>query len=106
MTTHAQNAALCLIGGWMKKQFSWVDNCGGAHKGFFWIGEQGEVLRKQPDIRNDLNLLNRIERRLTPQQHKEFRAKLNNFPVTERDYVSASGPWRAEAILTALKLWK
>ncbi len=106
MTTHAQNAALCLIGGWVKKQFSWVDNCGLPHKGFFWLSDQGEILRHVPDICHDLNLINRIERRITAQQHQDFRRYLNNFPLSDRDYVSAMAEDRAEAVLKALKLWK
>jgi hypothetical protein len=106
MRTHEINAALCLLGGWVKKKYEWVDNCGVPHKAYFWIGDEGEVLPKQPDIRNDLNLINRIERKLTEKQHREFRGILNNSPLSDRDYVSASGPNRAEAILKAVNLWK
>jgi len=105
MTHKQQNTALALLGGWKRKLLGWIDNCGVEHTAFFWIGEEGEVLRKQPDIRNDLNLLNRIERKLTTAQHNRFMGLLHLY-TSNRDYISAEGPSRTEAILKAVSLWK
>ena len=107
MKPRSQNIALAKLAGFTREK---LDGTGDNHKGaawtgFYWVGDKGEITQKLPDIRNDLNLLNRIERRMTEQQHKAYRMKLW-VSRSDRDFLSASGPDRAENILSALKLWK
>jgi len=71
----------------------------------------GSYYQYEPNT-NSLDVLHEMEKKLTDEQHKEFRRILRylvtDVPHTdaERAAYSASAPQRREALLRTLNLWK
>ncbi len=107
MKIRAQNIALAKLAGFTREE---LDGRGSNHKsaawtGWYWVSDHDEITPQCPDVRNDLNLINRIERKMTESQHKSYRMRLW-VARSDRDFISASGHDRAENILRTLNLWK
>jgi hypothetical protein len=86
----------------------WIPPVGHPDRSKFFFGEAV----CPPNYTKDLNAVNSVEKKLTPEQHAAFRehlVKIVNLSElslqSTRDYVSAPAAQRVEALLKALNLY-
>ncbi len=121
MTHEEQRIALAEWAGWVEV-YAPVDWMPGELTGIYTFPHPTDpektkyyISRKPvPDYLNDLNAVHLLEKRLTDDQHRQFRRELQSVVKKprmrgkdiSRSTISATAAQRCEALLKTLNLWK